>query len=149
MAQSITHEKEKEDILEQTEAACEEAIKTSLVSAVNDITAALTAGQDKISYILPAGQHKLSSSLDARHDKMSAAIALGQDKVYSSLDDNSKSLDNIAGVLEHVGEISKTSIDSLEAGLTASITKGHMKVSSLIDGGHTKLSDPLHKTNDT
>ena len=98
-AQSITHEKEKEKILEQTEAASEEAIKTSLVSIISDITAALTAGQDKISYAVPAGQHKVSSSLDAGHDKMSAVIVLGQDKVYPALENNSKSLDNIAGAL--------------------------------------------------
>ena len=127
---------EKEKIIEQTEAA-------------SDITAALTTGQDKISYAVPVGQHEVSSSMDAGHDKMSVVIVLRQDKVYPALENNSRSLDNIAGVGEHVEEINRTSIDSLEAGLTASITKGHMKVSSLIDGRHTKLSDLFHKTNDT
>ena len=140
---------EKEKIIEQTEAASEKAIKKCLVSAIKDITAALTTGKDNISYAVPVGQHEVSSSMDAGHDKMSAVIVLRQDKVYPALENNSRSLDNIAGVGEHVEEINRTSIDSLEAGLTASITKGHMKASSLIDGRHTKLSDLFHKTNDT
>ena len=48
---------EKEKIIEQTEAASEETIKTGLVSTVKEITADLTTGQDKISYAVPVGQH--------------------------------------------------------------------------------------------
>ena len=89
---------EQEKIIEQTEAASEETMKTGLVSAVKDITAALITGQDKISYAVPVGQHEVSSSLDAGHDKMSVVIVLRQDKVYPAWENNSRSLDNIAGV---------------------------------------------------
>ena len=61
------------------------------------------------------------------HDKMSVVIVLRQDKVYPALENNSRSLDNIVGVGRHVEEINRTSIDYLEAGLTASITKGHRR----------------------
>ena len=96
VAQSITHEKEKEEILEQTEAASEETIKTGLVSTVKDITAALTTGQDKISYAVPVGQHEVSSSMDAGHDKMSVVIVLRQDKVDPAWGNNSRSLPGLS-----------------------------------------------------